>query len=311
MTTEIIEARRLTKSFGSFKAVDDLSFTINNGEVYGFLGQNGAGKSTTMRMLLGLIYPDNGTVYIRGREFNNRTRHLLAYIGAVIERPDLYLYLTGWENLKLFAHLSGKEITSARMHEVLDIVGLSGREKDKVKGYSQGMKQRLGIAIALIHDPELLILDEPTNGLDPQGIAEMRFLINRLSRELGKTIMISSHLLHEIEQVATNMIILHKGRKIVEGKVADLLSPADTSVKIRLTPDEAVIAKLKDSEWKGQISSTQVGQITFKTDPENVPAINSWLVNHGAAVLQINVTHSLEDYFLSLTSEDHAVAGTI
>lgn len=311
MDTEIIIAKDLSRSFGDFKAVDNLSFTVNKGEIYGFLGQNGAGKSTTMRMLLGLIYPDAGTVYINGKEFTNTTRHLLAHIGAVIERPDLYLYLTGWENLEMFARLSNKSINNARLHEVLDIVGLSGREKDKVKGYSQGMKQRLGIAIAMVHDPELLILDEPTNGLDPQGIAEMRVLIGRLSKELGKTIMISSHLLHEIEQIATNMIILHKGKKIVEGKVADLLRPSDTLVKIRLRSDDVLFDKLRNSEWKHLVSITGNDQLQFKTDPENVPLINTWLVNHGAAILQINVSHSLEDYFLSLTSEDYAATGVI
>ncbi len=224
----ILEVRDLSKSFKTFKAVDGLSFGISRGEVYGFLGQNGAGKSTTMRMVLGLIFPDSGSIFINGSEFSNSQRHLLKSIGAIIERPDMYGYLSGWENLKIFATLSGTKVPAARLQEVLEIVGLKGREKDKVSAYSQGMKQRLGIAVAMAHQPELLILDEPTNGLDPQGIAEMRSLIISLSKDHDKTIMISSHLLHEIEQVATNMLILHKGKKISEGSVHQLLNPDDT-----------------------------------------------------------------------------------
>ncbi|MEI8278889.1 MAG: ATP-binding cassette domain-containing protein, partial [Bacteroidota bacterium] len=168
----VIETKSLSKSFGPLHAVTDLSFAIAPGDVYGFLGQNGAGKSTTMRMLLGLVHPDNGSVFIKGTAFTNRHRHLLQHIGAIIERPDLYGYLSAWDNLRIFARLSYKKIPNSRLHELFELVGLKGREHDKVKAYSQGMKQRLGIAIALIHDPELLILDEPTNGLDPQGISE-------------------------------------------------------------------------------------------------------------------------------------------
>ena len=165
----IIEISNLSKSFKTFHAVTDLSFSIGRGQVYGLLGQNGAGKSTTMRMLLGLIFPDSGVIKINGEVFNNGKRHLLQHIGAIIERPDMYGYLSGWENLKIFAALGKDKIPASRMHAVIEQVGLKGRENDLVKAYSQGMKQRLGIAIALVHEPDLLILDEPTNGLDPAG----------------------------------------------------------------------------------------------------------------------------------------------
>ncbi len=209
----ILEAKQLSKSFKKFQAVEDLSFSVGQGDVYGFLGQNGAGKSTTIRMVTGLIFADSGKVYIKGSELRNNSRHLLENIGAIIERPDMYNYLSGWENLKIFASLSHKKIPNSRLHEVLELVGIEDRRKDKVKAYSQGMKQRLGIAIAMVHNPDLLILDEPTNGLDPQGIAEMRKLIQHLSYDLGKTILISSHLLYEIEQIANKMLIIHKGKK--------------------------------------------------------------------------------------------------
>jgi len=303
----IIEAKNLSKSFGKFKAVEGLSFAINHGDVYGFLGQNGAGKSTTMRMLLGLIFPDEGSVYIKGEKFGNRSRHLLKHVGAVIERPDLYKYLSGWDNLRMFARLSGVPITTNRLHEVLEIVGLKGREQDKVKGYSQGMKQRLGIAIAMVHNPDLLVLDEPTNGLDPQGIYEMRMLIQRLSKDFGKTILISSHLLHEIEQIATRMIIINRGKKIVEGDVSTLLSPEDTNINVRVGNTD-ILARLQATQWANSLKNTTDGELQFRMNPSNIPALNKWLVEQGVPVYEINASHSLEAYFLSLTNEDNAKA---
>lgn len=303
----IIEAKNLSKSFGKFKAVEDLSFAINHGDVYGFLGQNGAGKSTTMRMLLGLIFPDEGSVYIKGEKFGNSSRHLLKHVGAVIERPDLYKYLSGWDNLRMFAQLSGVPIATNRLHEVLEIVGLKGREQDKVKGYSQGMKQRLGIAIAMVHNPDLLILDEPTNGLDPQGIYEMRVLIQRLSKDFGKTILISSHLLYEIEQIATRMIIINRGKKITEGDVTTLLSPDDTNIDVRIGAVD-IAALLKASQWASALTNAVDGKLQFRMNPSNIPALNKWLVAQGVDVYEINASHSLEAYFLSLTNEDNAKA---
>ncbi len=301
--TPILEVSNLSKTFKTFKAVDGLSFAIGKGEVYGFLGQNGAGKSTTMRMALGLIFPDSGSIFINGSEFNNSHRHLLRSIGAIIERPDMYGYLSGWENLKIFAALSGTKVSAARLHEVLDIVGLKGREKDKVSAYSQGMKQRLGIAVAMAHQPELLILDEPTNGLDPQGIAEMRSLIISLSKDHGKTIMISSHLLHEIEQVATNMLILHKGKKISEGPVHQLLNPDDTLTEVTILPNEGLGAQLASSAWTQYADHVSAERLVFRMNPTRIPDLNKWLVEAGAQVQSISSKHSFETYFLNITSD--------
>ncbi len=302
----IIETRGLEKSFKSFKAVDNLSFTIRHGDVYGFLGQNGAGKSTTMRMLLGLIFPDKGQIFINGQEFNNSKRHLLKNIGAVIERPDLYGYLSGWDNLKIFAALSDKQIKPARLHEVLELVGLKGREHDKVKAYSQGMKQRLGIAIATVHQPDLLILDEPTNGLDPQGIAEMRALILSLSKDHGKTILISSHLLYEIEHVATRMIVLNKGKKIVEGPVSELLNPDETLIEITYAPQRGIQQTINGSVWGKQVQDCTDSAVIMKMNAQKTPDFNKWLVDNGVRVQEIRSKHSLEAYFLSLTTETTA-----
>ncbi len=299
----IIQTTGLSKRFKDLQAVEDLSFTIHPGDIYGFLGQNGAGKSTTMRMLLGLIRPDSGSIKIKGEDFDHNKRSLLRHIGAIIERPDMYGYLSGWDNLKLFARLSDKKITNERLWQLLDMVSLRGREKDKVKGYSQGMKQRLGIAIALVHDPELLILDEPTNGLDPQGIAEMRSLIINLSKEHGKTILISSHLLYEIEQMATRMIIIHKGKKIVEGTVAELLNPTETLMEVAIEPDERIGRALAQSPWQQQIQESSDHSFTLKMHPEEVPALADFLVANGARIRQLQARHSLEAYFISLTHD--------
>jgi len=308
----IVAVQGLTKKFGNFPAVDDLSFSIGRGEIYGFLGPNGAGKSTTIRMVLGLIHPTAGEVLINGEPFRRNRKKALQQIGAIVERPDMYRYLSAWDNLKIFARLSCKQIPSSRLHEVIELVGLKGREHDKVKAYSQGMKQRLGIAIALVHDPELLILDEPTNGLDPQGIAEMRELIRTLGTHMGKTVFISSHLLHEIEQVATNMLIIHKGRKVVEGKVSDLLNPNETIFEVRILPDDSILEKLESKGWgeyiaEGGNSST----LLLRMHPRKMPGLNKYLVEEKVHVLEIRSKHSLEEYFLSLTNEDNAEAGTV
>jgi ABC-type multidrug transport system ATPase subunit len=262
-------------------------------------------------MLLGLIRPTAGKVYIKGQEFGNQQRDLLRHIGAIIERPDMYGYLSGWDNLRMFAALSRKNISASRLYEVLDLVGLRGREKDKVKAYSQGMKQRLGIALALVHDPELLILDEPTNGLDPQGIAEMRSLILHLSKDQGKTIMVSSHLLFEIEQVATTMLIIHKGKKVTEGRVDELLHPKETLFDVILSNSDPVAQAAYTSQWQPFLIKNDQGRLTFKMHPRQMPDLNRWLVAQGAEVMEIRSRHSLEAYFLSLTNDAATPAGTI
>ena len=209
----IVQVSHLSKYFSDIKAVDDLSFSVNAGDVYGFLGQNGAGKSTTVRMLLTLIKPTDGKIEIFGMDLQTRRKEILKQVGAVIERPDLYKYLTGFENISMFAKMSGEKISKIKLMQQLEQVGLAERAFSKVQTYSLGMKQRLGIAIALINNPQLVILDEPTNGLDPQGIADIRNLILHLSKNEKKTVIVSSHLLSEIELIANRMLIVDKGKK--------------------------------------------------------------------------------------------------
>ena len=303
----ILQVSSLSKTFGYVTAVQDLSFSVDAGDIYGFLGQNGAGKSTTMRMMLGLIRPDTGNIHIKGESFTQYNKHLLRHVGAIIERPDMYGYLSGLDNLRIFARLSGIPVKQAHLDSLLELVSLKGREGDKVKGYSQGMKQRLGIAIALVHNPDILILDEPTNGLDPQGIADMRGLIIRLSRERGKTIIISSHLLHEVEQMATRMLIIHEGRRIAEGAVRDLLHPEDTLMEVRLERDEQIAEAVRLSEiWNPFLQEADKDRLLFKMNPDRAPELVRWLIARGAAVRSMQARHSLEAYFLSLTN--HAAA---
>lgn len=299
----IVTVNNLSKRFKTFQAVDNLSFSISRGEVYGFLGQNGAGKSTTMRMMLGLIYPTSGNILINGAALTNRSRHLLRHTGAIIEKPDMYGFLSGLDNLAMFGALGGPKLSKTRMDELLQLVGLKGREHDRVKTYSQGMKQRLGIAIALSGDPDLLILDEPTNGLDPQGIADMRGLILRLSREYQKTVLISSHLLHEIEQVADSMLIIHRGKKIREGLVRELLDPKQTLFEVTLANTGVALKSLGESQWSAYFHHATDESLFFKIAPSVVPQLVKWLVAEHAEILEIKSTHSLEAYFLTLTHE--------
>src|ERR1700693_5849908 len=203
--SSIVTVSNISKHFKEIKAVDDLSFSINEGDIYGFLGQNGAGKSTTIRMLLTLIEPTNGQIEIFGLNLKKHRKKILKQIGAIIERPDTYKYLTALDNLQIFATMSGIRLSDKQLLDHLDKVGLAERAKSKVKTYSQGMKQRLGIAIALVNVPELIILDEPMNGLDPQGIVDIRNLILHLSREMKKTLLVSSHLLTEMELIADSV----------------------------------------------------------------------------------------------------------
>lgn len=298
----IIRVNNLSKQFKEITAVDDLSFTVHEGDVYGFLGQNGAGKSTTIRMLLTLIKPTAGSICMFGEDLLTHRTGILKQVGAVIEKPDLYKYLSAYDNLALFAKMSGINPSRSLLLNQLKAVGLEDRAFSKVKTFSQGMKQRLGIAVALVHDPKLILLDEPTNGLDPQGIADMRNLILSLSREMGKTILVSSHLLGEIELIATRMLIIHKGKKMVEGNVTELLDPSRTLVRVETADNEKAREKLRHSKW-GIYLQPGIGTVLLKMDKDEVPGLVAGLVGMGIQVLSVNPAHSLEDYFLSLTTQ--------
>lgn len=217
----IMQIRGLNKTFGKRKAVSDLDLDIESGDIYGFLGPNGAGKTTTIRMMLGLISPDSGEVKIDGICMKTNFKKAISVVGAMID-PAFYSYLSGYENLRLIGNLI-PHMDKGIIKETLDIVGLSDRANDKVKTYSLGMKQRLGVASALLNNPKLVILDEPTNGLDPQGMVEIREMVVKLAKEKGISFLISSHLLHEVEQICTKVGIIKEGKLLVEGNVEQLL----------------------------------------------------------------------------------------
>lgn len=303
----IVSVTGLTKQFANLTAVQDLSFSVQEGDVYGFLGQNGAGKSTTIRMLLSLIKPSQGQIRIFGKDLQTHRNEILAQVGAVIEKPDVYKYLSAYENLKLFARLSGVKVTEIRLMDQLNQVGLLHRAKDTVKTFSQGMKQRLGIAIALVHDPKLIILDEPTNGLDPQGIADIRNLILHLSRDLKKTVIVSSHLLSEIEQVATRVLIIDKGKKIIEGNALELFDPSQTIVELQTFDNAAALTKLQHSQWKKNLQPQRDAAILVKLDRKEIAQLHRDLVAMDIALESLQPRHSLEDYFLQVTSGNQHV----
>jgi ABC-type multidrug transport system ATPase subunit len=305
--SSVIRVTNLTKQLGALKAVDALSFSVQQADVYGFLGQNGAGKSTTIRMLLTLIQPTEGEIEIFGMDLRTHRREILRKVGAVIERPDLYKYLSAYENLSLFARMSGIRPTSRLVMQQLEQVGLAERAKSKVKTFSQGMKQRLGIAAALIHDPDLIILDEPTNGLDPQGIADIRNLILHLSSHQKKTLLVSSHLLSEMELIASRMLIIDKGKKIVEGPVTELFHPGQTLVELDTGDPDLTEEALRASPWQANLQSRKGTKFLLKMDKALIPDLVRHLVQQGILIGAVRPRHPLEDYFLSLTTANQHV----
>jgi ABC-type multidrug transport system ATPase subunit len=305
---QLVQVSGLSKRFSNFTAVDDLSFTVNKGDVYGFLGQNGAGKSTTIRMLTSLIQPTSGTITVNGVQLAGNKKQVLKNIGAVIEKPDLYKYMSAYENLEVFAKLSGVPHGKQVLMNQLEIVGLANRAKDVVKTFSQGMKQRLGIAIALVHNPPLVILDEPTNGLDPQGIADVRNLILSLSKTHQKTVIVSSHLLSEIEQVATRILIIDKGKKLVEGNAGELLDPNKILLAIDTQDGARTQALLQTSEWTNYLQPMRENTCVLQLPKYDVPKITTWLVQQGVQIYAITPKQTLEDYFLNITSGKQHVA---
>ncbi len=303
--SSVIQVQGLTKKFGhQFTAVNDLSFSVNKGDVYGFLGQNGAGKSTTIRMLLSLITPTSGNIEIFGMPLQANRAAIMQNVGAVIEKPAMYEYLTAYQNLKIFSALSGVSKTRAQLLNELDVVGLAARAHDLVRTFSQGMKQRLAIAMAMVNDPQLILLDEPTNGLDPQGIADIRNLILQLSRVQGKTVLVSSHLLSEIEQVATRLIIIDKGCKLVEGDSKDLFDKSKTVVAIQTLNNIEATKQLMQTSWTSHvlIDRSSDKEICMQLDEKLLPTLHKNLVEMGIGVLSVKPMHSLEDYFLRITS---------
>jgi len=298
---KIIEIKGLTKKFKDVKAVDELSLNVNKGDIFGFLGPNGAGKSTTIRMLLTLIRPNGGKIRLFGKSLKEERALILRDVGAIVEKPDFYNYLSAYKNLEILGRISGREVSSNRIMEILETVGLKERRTSKVKTYSHGMKQRLGIAQALLHDPELIILDEPTTGLDPQGMKEIRDLIIHLRDEKAKTIFLSSHLLSEVEQIANRMIIINKGKTVVEGYVQDLLNSTELKVTFEVEDLDSAKQLISQSRWDDKLESTTNKKLIFNLSLEEIAVLNKYFVENNISVSAVIPTRSLEEYFLKIT----------
>jgi lantibiotic transport system ATP-binding protein len=309
MQKQAIETCGLTRRFGGQLAVDDLNLLAPEGGVYGFLGPNGAGKTTTIRMLLGLIRPSAGEVRLFGAPLAADRLSLMRMAGALVESPSLYPHLTGRENLEVTRRLLGAP--RGLIDEALGVVQLAQDADRRVREYSMGMRQRLGLALALLNKPRLLVLDEPTNGLDPAGIHEMRDLIRRLPAEFGATVFLSSHLLSEVEQVAGHIGIIHQGRLLFQGALADLQARRQEHLTVGVKQPEQAMRCLTAAGWGAQRRDDGLLAVPAAT-PEAAARINSLLVNQGLEVFHIALAQaSLEDIFLTLTggrSETRRVA---
>ncbi len=302
MSKPIIEIQRLDFYFKEFKALDQVNLTVPTGSIYGFLGPNGAGKTTTIRILLDLFHSKNQQVKIFGKELQRHRGEILGKIGALIENPSIYKHLSGRQNLEVIRKMVG--VPKSRIDEVLKIVRLVDNADKKAKNYSLGMCQRLGLAAALLTDPELLILDEPTNGLDPSGIIEMRELIISLNKDHGKTIFLSSHILSEIEKLATDVAIIDQGKILYEGKLQGLQDKGkgyQLTVELDKVDEAAQTVKGLNYTVSETNSHSLVIPIENRTD---IPKINKALVDQGIDVYQLNSSdEDLESIFLNITKK--------
>lgn len=300
----VVKTNNLTKHFGQIVAVDNLSLEVHKGQIFGFLGPNGSGKSTTMGMMLGLIAPTSGSVEVFGLEARHNLPAILPRVGAMMETPGLYPYLSGRDNLNIFARLSG-HIPDKRIDEVLEMVDLTSRAKDKFGSYSTGMKQRLALGCALLHNPELIILDEPTNGLDPSGMKEIRELIIELGKQ-GKTIFLNSHLLHEVELVCERVAIIKRGKVVVEGPVKELVSTKDI-LQIKVNDTEKAMAILREQDWITSVNRDG-DYIMLGVNPDRAADVSAALAGQGVFPSEIKAKESsLEQFFLEQTEEEAIV----
>lgn len=299
MSETVLQLEHVTKKIGQKAIVQDISFDIHKGEVFGLLGPNGAGKTTIIRSIVGLIHRTEGTVFINGKNVDTDFKEAIAEIGAIIENPEFYMYMSGWNNLKQFARMSQKPITDEHIREIVELVKLTGAIDQKVKTYSLGMRQRLGVAQALIHSPSLLILDEPTNGLDPQGMAEFRSLIRDLANK-GTSVLISSHLLSEIQQITDRFAIINKGVLTHIEKMSDLLENNVAVYNLKVTNPEATKAVLHKLPVK--IVAEKANLFKIEVAQDDIHLIARALIQADIDLLEmVPLQASLEERFLALT----------
>lgn len=303
MSDIILRTHNLGKKYRDRWAAHNINLEVHQGDVFGFLGPNGAGKSTTIRMILSLIKPTEGSVELFGHDLFKEREMALFNVGGIVEKPDFYLYLSAYRNMEIAGAMTlGKTPDKKNIIQSLEHVGLGERVLDRVKTFSHGMKQRLGIAQALLTNPKLVMLDEPTNGLDPQGMKEVRELIAQLSKERGITVFLSSHLLNEVEQVATRMAIINKGNMIVQGSVTELLRADANKVLFAVEPKKKALSVLKKQKSVIDPVITDEGIVT-RIESKHVPLVVAELVKAKCKIYSIEHKRSLEEYFLTVTEE--------
>lgn len=297
----------LTKVIGKKTIIDDISFDVFPGEVFGFLGPNGAGKTTTIRMIVGLIKPTKGSVSICGFGVERQFVQAMNQIGAIVENPELYKFLSGRENLNVFARML-PGVTEARIQEVIDLVDLTARIDDKVKTYSLGMRQRLGIAQAMLNNPRVLILDEPTNGLDPMGIRDLRLFIRRLVEETGLSVLVSSHILAEIELLADRVAIMSRGKIVKVGTVQELINELASTVDVHVADSFEVLPIIRGFETIEQADVIDERTIRVSMNLEDTARLNRYLLDRDVEVFGLERrVQTLEELFITLTGGDHIV----
>lgn len=305
----VLKLSDIEKSFGRKKIIDNISFEVYSGEVFGFLGPNGAGKTTTIKMIMGFLSRDSGEIFINGFNVRKDYEKAMSYIGGIVENPEMYKDLSGLTNLRMYARLHDG-VTKERIDEVVTLVGMENRIGEKVKKYSLGMKQRCGLAQALLHKPRLLILDEPTNGLDPAGIKELRDILKKLAHEENVAVFVSSHLMSEMELMCDRVAIIDNGRILGVKKVADLLTQSSEKSMYRFTLEPAERAsELLSPKYGGLIKNTAQGYIDLEVERDGVPDINSMLAAGGIKIYGINkIETSLEDAFMKITGGGNHIA---
>ncbi|MDQ0417536.1 ABC-2 type transport system ATP-binding protein [Croceifilum oryzae] len=299
-TAPVLEVKKLSKQIGKRKIVEDITFEVQKGEIFGFLGPNGAGKTTTIRMLVGLIRPTEGMIQIGGYPLQDQFIEAISQVGCIVENPELYPYLTGRENLEHFARMM-TGVTDEWIHEIIRLVELEERIDELVKTYSLGMRQRLGIAQALLGSPKILILDEPTNGLDPAGIRELRAFIRKLVHEQGISVFISSHILHEIQLMCDRVAIINKGKIVYTGPVRELVHEEETRIEWRLDPLQSGVQVLKELSFVRPVEQTEEHLYVYMP-LDRIAEVNEQLTAKQIKVTGIRpVQATLEDLFLQLT----------
>jgi len=297
----IIKIQGLSKRFGEVLALDGLNLEVKKGDIYGFLGPNGSGKSTTIRIITSLVKRDSGTVEVFGLPLKTSRKQILSRIGALVERPDFYENLTALKNLEILAGYSGLRLKKTDFLENLKLVDLKERANSKVKTFSEGMKQRLGIGQALLNNPDLLILDEPFNSLDPQGVKDIRDLIVRLNREEGMTILLSSHKLDEVEKYANRMILINKGKAVAEGGVRELTGKGLITLTLESDKPGEAFQILENSGLEIYNLRKESEFVKLACVREIIPKVNNLLVSNGINIYRLSGDHLLEDFFLAFT----------